>query len=135
MPITISHKGSLSKTFKFLMKIHSFNFQRKLEKYGQKGVDALRAATPRDTGKTAESWSYEIHTGIDSVEVVWSNSNNNHGVYIAVLIQYGHGTRNGGYVHGVDYINPALQPIFDEMADDIWSSLIEDKAGDYSWQQ
>lgn len=134
MSITISQKGSLSKTFKFLMKAHSFSFQRKLKKYGERGVEALRAATPRDTGTTAESWSYEIHTGIDSVEVVWSNSNNNHGVYIAVLIEYGHATRNGGWVHGVDFINPAIQPIFDEMADDIWKSLMTDEGGDYSWQ-
>ena len=126
MSITISQKGSLSKTFKFLKKVYSFDFQWKLRKYGERGVEALRAATPRDTGTTAESWSYEIHTGLDSVEVVWTNSNNNHGVYIAVLIEYGHATRNGGWVHGVDFINPAIQPIFDEMADDIWKSLMED---------
>ena len=134
MPITISHKGSLSKTFKFLMKIHSFSFQKKLEKYGKEGVEALRAATPRDTGTTAESWGYEIHTGVNTVEIVFTNTNNNHGVYIAVLIQYGHATRNGGYVMGYDYINPAIQPVFDKMADDIWKSLVEDEGGDYHWQ-
>lgn len=126
MPIQISQKGDFSKTLRFLLKIHSFDFQRKLEKYGQEGVDALKAATPKDTGLTSESWGYQIHTTATMTEIVWTNSNNNHGVYIAVLLQYGHGTRNGGYVHGVDYINPAMKPIFDKIASELWEEVISD---------
>lgn len=94
-----------------------------LNRYGQEGVDALTAATPRDTGTTAESWSYEIKRTNNSVTIYWNNSNAPYGVPVAVLIQYGHATRNGGYVQGIDYINPALKPIFEKMAENIWREV------------
>lgn len=127
--VKITHKGTFSKTFQFLRRSSVINslLMKKLAKYGQKGVDALMQATPKRTGKTAESWGYEIHSGKDTVEIVWTNSNNNHGVYIAVLIQYGHGTRNGGYVQGIDYINPAMKPVFEEIANSAWLEVISDE--------
>ena len=127
MGVVISHKGDFSKTFKFLKKLHDKKFLKKLEHYGQVGVEALKDATPKDTGLTSESWSYEIHTYKSSVKISWTNSNNNHGVYIAVLLQYGHATRGGGYVQGIDYINPAMRPIFEKIANDVWLEVISDE--------
>lgn len=125
----ITHKGTFSKTLQFLRKNSVINslLIKKLEKYGKKGVDALSQATPKRTGKTAASWGYEIRSGKDTVEIIWTNSNNNHGVYIAVLLQYGHGTRNGGYVQGIDYINPAMKPIFEEIAQSAWMEVTTDE--------
>lgn len=99
------------------------SYRKVLERYGKKGVAALAAATPKDTGKTASSWSYEISEGKDTLSLTWKNTNINDGVNIAIILQYGHGTRNGGYVRGVDYINPALKPIFDELADAAWKEV------------
>ena len=124
MSITISQRGSFERTIKFLKKVHSLSFYNSLSKYGEIGVEALRQATPKDTGKTSESWSYEIHKTANGASINWTNSNNNHGVYIAVLIQYGHGTRNGGYVEGIDYINPAMRPIFEQIASELWNEVI-----------
>ena len=121
--ISFSHRGDFLKTERFLRnankKINSFNF----DKYGQMGVAALAANTPVDSGKTASSWSYEVIRASEAIRVVWKNSNINKGVPIAIILQYGHGTRNGGYVQGRDYINPALQPIFDEMAKEMWKEV------------
>lgn len=127
--VNISHKGSFSKTLQFLRKNSVINsiLVKKMEKYGQMGVDALAQATPKRTGLTAASWGYEIHSSKDGIEIVWTNSNDNHGVYIAVLIQYGHATRNGGYVQGIDYINPAMKPIFEEIAKNAWMEVISDE--------
>lgn len=122
--ITISNKGDFSKTIRFLQKASKIRFNKILNKYGQIGVDALREATPKDTGKTAESWSYTINVGIDSATINWTNSNQNKGLYIAVLIQYGHGLKGGGYVQGYDFINPAMKPIFDEIAEAAWMEVI-----------
>ena len=122
--ISIKTKGSFKKTTKFLHHILGFSYKTILAKYGIKGVKALSDATPVDSGITAESWKYEIEENGDNVSIVWSNENLNDGVNIAILLQYGHGTRNGGYVVGRDYINPALQPIFDEMASAVWKELI-----------
>ena len=94
-----------------------------LDKYGRLGVDALSDATPVDTGLTARSWSYEIVREDGKVSLVFNNSNIQNGVQIAVIIQYGHATNNGGWVEGRDYINPAIQPIFDKMASDIWKEV------------
>lgn len=96
-----------------------------LNKYGKKGVDALMSATPKDTGLTARSWTYEIERNDGGLSIVWSNSNIQNGVNIAVILQYGHGTKNGGYVAGRDYINPAIQPIFDDMIDKYWKEVTE----------
>lgn len=122
--VRLSAKGDFSKTFKFLEGArHLMNIPSVLEKYGQRGVDALSAATPLDTGKTASSWYYEVRESKDCYQLLFSNSNVNKGVPIAIILQYGHGTRNGGYVEGRDYINPALQPIFDELADKVWKEV------------
>lgn len=115
----IQQKGDWHKTTEFLKHIVPLNVDSVLHKYGKMGVDALRANTPVRTGRTANSWFYEIVREKGYTSIQWSNSNVNKGVNIAILIQMGHGTRNGGYVVGRDYINPALQPIFDQMADDI----------------
>lgn len=94
-----------------------------LEKYGEIGVQALRAATPIDSGVTAASWSYEVESTGNGYTLSWYNSHMNQGVNIAILIQYGHGTGWGGYVPGTDYINPALRPIFDQIGNDIWREV------------
>ena len=124
--IKISHKGNFSKTYKFLKKAKKINLTEKIKKYGEMGVDTLKDATPKRTGKTAESWSYEIHSTENGITIDWTNSNVNKGIHIAVLIQYGHGTRGGGYVQGIDYINPAMQPVFQKIADDLWKEVTTD---------
>lgn len=116
-------KGSFKRTSDFLKRASSLNLNAILNQYGQEGVEALRAATPMDTGTTANSWSYSIHKGTGSITITWSNSNIVDGVPIAVILQYGHGTRNGGYVHGTDYINPAMKPIFDKIAQRAWEEV------------
>lgn len=122
--ISIRTKGSFDKTEKMLKKSLGRDYRSILEKYGQQGVLALTAATPIDTGLTALSWDYEIEQGPDHISVVWKNSNVQKGYCnVAIILQYGHGTRNGGYVEGRDYINPALQPIFDQLADAAWKEV------------
>lgn len=97
------------------------------DSYGKIGVDALQEATPKDTGKTAASWDYKVTKLPNGVQITWTNDNRAaNGAPIAILIQYGHGTRNGGYVVGRDYINPALQPIFDELSDKLWKEVTKD---------
>lgn len=122
--ISIRSKGDFKKTEKMLKKSLGKNYRAVLEKYGQRGVLALTAATPIDTGLTAASWDYEIIQNESGLSVVWTNSNVQKGYCnIAIILQYGHGTRNGGYVEGIDYINPALKPIFDELADAAWKEV------------
>ena len=124
--IVIKQKGDFKKTHKFLQVCSSKHYERVLEKYGRKGVEALKEATPVDTGLTADSWYYEIRTSPETgyYSIIWSNSNVVKGwANIAILLQYGHGTRNGGYVQGRDYINPAIQPIFDEIAKKVWEEI------------
>ena len=121
--IFFDSKGGLPKTGRFLNFLLNWDFKRNLAKYGQLGVDALVSATPKDTGKTANSWSYEITKDQGKYTIYWKNTNINDGIPIAIIIQYGHGTRNGGYVQGRDYINPALQPIFDQIAEDAWNEV------------
>lgn len=122
--INFKQKGDFRKTEKFLKKSIGKNYRNLLEKYGQQGVAALSASTPVRTGLTSTSWSYEIIQNGDSISVIWNNSNIHNGVNIALVLQYGHGTKNGGYVRGRDYINPALRPIFDKMADAAWKEVI-----------
>ena len=123
--ITISQKGDFKSTTLMLNNAKNRKYLRKLDKFGRMGVDALREATPKDTGLTSESWSYEIHNSVSGLyEIVWSNSNVNKGLYIAVLIQYGHGLRGGGWVQGRDYINPAMRPIFDKIAEEAWKEML-----------
>lgn len=124
--IKITQKGDFKKTKKFLNALTMNQYiYAVLAKYGQRGVEALSAATPVDTGKTASSWKYEVKRSKGSYEISWSNTNINDGVNVALILQTGHGTGSGGYVRGVDYINPALAPIFDEMVDEIWKEVTE----------
>lgn len=122
--IEFRQQGNFSRLTEFLEKCkESFNFGT-LDKYGRAGVEALASATPRDTGKTASSWSYEIVRKKGSTSIVFKNSNMTpQNTPIAILIQYGHGTKNGGYVEGIDYINPALRPIFEDMANQVWKEV------------
>ena len=114
--INFSQKGDFDKLEKFLSKNRMGFFEGVLEKYGQKGVELLYEATPKNTGKTAASWYYKIERKKDSVTLTWCNSNINDNVPIAVIIQYGHSTGGGYYVEGIDYINPALKPVFEKIA-------------------
>lgn len=122
--ITYSHRGDFQKTDKWFHKMLERHYMNKLSAYGEKGVRALAAATPSDSGKTADSWGYEIRQENGALSIYWTNSNKNDGVNIAIILQYGHGTRNGGYVEGRDYINPAIRPIFDEMANEVWKEVV-----------
>ena len=120
-------KGSFDKTKKFLKDIESFKkiqSKAKIDQLAAAGVAALEGATPRRTGLTASSWSYEIEESNGQLVISWNNSNVNNGVNIAVILQYGHGTKNGGYVVGTDYINPALRSVFDEMTDSMWKAVV-----------
>lgn len=122
--LRIECHGDFSKTKNFLKSLQKHRLLGKLAKYGERGVDALRSATPVDTGLTANSWYYDIEVTDDKVSLVWKNSNVQKGwANVALLIQYGHGTRNGGYVQGIDYINPAMAPIFEEIADSVWKEI------------
>ena len=128
--ISMTHHGDFKNTTKFLNLASSGTYiYAILNKYGRLGVEALRDATPKDTGLTSESWYFDIkHPKKDVYEIVWSNSNTiypNNGTTVAILLQYGHGTRNGGWVEGIDYINPAIQPIFQQLADEAWKEVIE----------
>ena len=121
--INVKQKGGFDKTLRFLGRAKRGINLNSLDRYGKAGVAALAAATPTDTGKTASSWSYEITKEHGSVSISFNNSNIQNGVPIAIILQYGHGTNNGGWVQGRDYINPAIQPIFDEIADNAWKEV------------
>lgn len=121
--ITFNHKGDFSKLTKFFEKAKNVVRIGDLDKYGREGVAALSAATPVDSGLTASSWSYEIVRTNGSVSITFNNSNIQNGVPIAVILQYGHGTRSGGWVQGRDYINPAIQPVFDKIASNAWREV------------
>jgi hypothetical protein len=121
--IVFKQKGNFKKTRKFLKRCSNLQLNDLLDQYGKEGVEALARATPKDTGKTAASWSYAVHKSDGRITITWSNSNIVDGVPIAVILQYGHGTRNGGYVEGVDYINPAMRPIFERIAQRAWGEV------------
>lgn len=121
--IKIRHSGSFDKIDKFLKEMSTKDFSNTLQVFGQMGVEALKSATPVRTGKTASSWSYEIQHSGGRYTITWSNSNENKGVNIAIILQYGHGTGTGGWVQGIDYINPALQDVFQQMADELWREV------------
>lgn len=120
MRVKFEVSGSFTKTEKFINRMKRREYLNVLDEFGREGVQALRNATPVDSGKTAESWDYEIKRTRNCTEIIWTNSNINDGVPIAIILQYGHGTGTGGYVQGRDYINPAIQPIFDKMAEKAW---------------
>ena len=121
--VTFKHHGDFRKTKRFFKRASEAKFKQILDKYGQEGVAALSAATPVDSGKTASSWYYEIEYFGSSFAIHWNNSNVVDGVNIAIILQYGHGTGTGGYVAGRDYINPAIRPIFDKIAENVWREV------------
>lgn len=121
--ISFRQKGDFSKLTRYLERAKNVIKIGDLDKYGRAGVAALASATPVDTGLTANSWSYEIENKNGSAKITFKNSNIQNGVPIAIILQYGHGTRNGGWVEGRDYINPAIQPIFDQIANEAWREV------------
>lgn len=124
MPIiSFTQKGDFSKLTRYFERLRGAVGLSSLDKYGKEGVAALAAATPVESGKTAISWRYEIERNKDSVSINFYNSNIEDGIPIAVIIQYGHGTGTGGWVQGRDYINPAIQPIFDKIANEAWREV------------
>lgn len=120
MPIEITSTGNFDKTEKFLKFLMTGRQYALLETHAQRGVEALRAATPVDTGLTASSWTYQISKSSGGVKIDWLNSNEHNGFNVAIALQYGHGTGTGGFVAGEDYINPAIRPVFDEIANSVW---------------
>lgn len=121
--ISFRHKGNLSKTTRFLERAKEVARLGVLDKYGREGVEALASATPTESGTTAGSWFYEIEHSAGSAVIRFNNSNINKGVPIAIILQYGHGTGTGGWVEGRDYINPAIQPVFDRIVQEVWREV------------
>lgn len=121
--ITFSHRGDLTKTRRFLSKVKNINYRPILERYASQGLFALQSATPVDTRLTADSWSYEIVQDKAGLSIYWKNKNLVDGVPVVILLQYGHGTRTGGYVQGRDFINPAMRPLFNTIADNLWKEV------------
>ena len=121
--IGFRQKGDFSKLTSYLEKAKESVKLGELDKYGREGVAALKSATPVDTGLTANSWYYKIEHKNGSVSILFCNSNVQNGIPIAIILQHGHGTRNGGWVEGRDYINPAIQPIFDKLANSAWKEV------------
>ena len=121
--IRFRHKGDFSKLTNYLGHVKNGVRPSDLEKYGQQGVEALSSATPVDTGKTANSWYYKIKESKSSVSIVFCNSNIQNGVPIAIILHYGHGTNYGGWVEGLDYINPTIRPVFDEILNNAWKEV------------
>ena len=121
--ISFRQRGDFSKTMQFLVKAKKGVKLSDLDKYGREGVAALASATPVDTGETANSWYYEIVHENGTITITFNNSHIQNGVPIAVILQYGHGTGTGGWVEGRDYINPAIQPLFDKIAENAWREV------------
>lgn len=120
MRVKFEVSGGFTKTERFLNCMKHHDYLNVLDEFGREGVQALRNATPIESGLTAKSWDYEIKRTRNYIEIIWTNSNINDGVPIAIILQYGHGTGTGGYVQGRDYINPAIRPIFDKIAEKAW---------------
>lgn len=123
MGISFTTKGNWNQTASYLRRVQNVDLSAILDKYGRQGVAALAAATPVETQETANSWTYEIVKRRGYLSIRWRNTHVNDGQVIAVLLQYGHGTKNGGYVQGRDYINPAIKPIFDQIAEEAWREV------------
>lgn len=121
--VSFRQKGDFSKTMRYLGKVQNAIRLADLDKYGREGVAALASATPVETGQTANSWYYKIERTKSSASISFHNSNIQNGIPIAIILQYGHATRNGGWVEGRDYINPAVQPLFDKIADNAWREV------------
>jgi hypothetical protein len=120
---SFSSTGDWGNTEAFLRKLQKLNVDAALQAAGTKGVAALAKATPRDSGLAANSWTFKIAKSSGGVEIDWTNTDDESGFKVALMIQYGHGTGTGGYVHGIDYINPAMRPIFDEIAETVWKAV------------
>lgn len=121
--ITFRSKGDFSKTVRYLEKVKNAKMNSIFDKYGQDGVAALASATPVDSGETANSWNYKVEIQNGSATISFYNTHVNQGVPIAIILQYGHGTGTGGWVKGRDYINPAIQPIFDKIVNEAWKEV------------
>lgn len=121
--IRFKHSGDFKNMERFFKKATETSYLHILEAYGQAGVEALASMTPTETGKTAASWGYEVVPTRKGHSIYWTNSNVHDGVNIALILQYGHGTGTGGYVQGIDYINPAIRPIFESMANEAWKEV------------
>lgn len=121
--ISFRHKGDFSKLTRYFERVKNAVRLGTLDKYGREGVAALASATPVDSGQTASSWGYKVENTGGSATITFYNSHVNQGVPIAIILQYGHGTGTGGWVQGRDYINPAIQPIFDRLADEAWREV------------
>lgn len=121
--ITPKVTGSFDKTLSFLETMKSGDIFKNLDRYGRQGADVLSSATPRDSGETAESWGYTVLNKGNRHSIIWYNTHKEDNVIIAVIIQYGHGTGTGGWVEGIDYINPAMRPLFDKIVNDIWMEV------------
>lgn len=121
--IRFKQKGDFKNLESFLNRAGKFDMRTFLDRYGREGVEALRSNTPIDSGLTASSWDYYIETNKRTSKIVWTNTHNVSGVNIAIILQYGHATKNGGYVQGQDYINPAIRPIMDKIAEDVWREV------------
>lgn len=121
--ITFKQEGDFKNLEKFLKRCNTVNIGQLLDKYGKEGVSVLASNTPVDTGETANSWDYEIVQNGSKWSIYWTNSNVVDGTVVAVIIQYGHGTKNGGYVEGRDYINPVMKPLFDKIANEAWKEV------------
>lgn len=115
--------GDFSRTVKFLIRMKQGDYLDRIRACCDEGVVTLSRATPVDTGKTAEAWSYTIKTTAKGAVIYWTNSNVINGFNVAIGLQYGHGTGFGGYVQGLDYINPAIRPVFESIANDIWQEV------------
>lgn len=123
MGVSVQHSGDFKKIERFFSKMLNGQIWKQLDKYGQQGVSALAAATPKDSSETANSWSYEIDGGNGHYKLSWINNHVIDGVNIAVIIQYGHGTGTGGYVQGRDYINPAVKQVADQLINGVWQAV------------
>lgn len=124
MKFSISGSGSFDKTIAFLKKAQALRIDQVVRAQAQVGVQALATATPKDSGLAATSWSYKVTKTATSVTIDWLNSDVENGFHVALAIQYGHGTGTGGYIQGRDYINPAMRPIFDQIAQTVWKAVI-----------
>lgn len=123
MTITIESTGDWQPTRNWFARMAKLDLALVLNSFGAEGVKALQAATPAASGATQNAWNYHVTRNGNNWRIDWTNSNVNHGVNIAVILQYGHGTRNGGYVTGRDYINPAIRPVFDKIAKQAWREV------------
>lgn len=121
--IRFRHRGDFKNTERLLRSAKNINYRLILEKYARQGIQALASVTPKDSGVTSDSWGYEISPSKSGFKLSWTNSSVNEGVPIVILLQYGHGTRSGTYVQGRDFINPAMRPLFETIAENIWKEV------------